>query len=825
MRNRQVLRQGWLIRQVEASTADVAALSQAALHPDGAWMPAEMPAQVHDVLFARGDIPDPRVSKNAAACTWVGEKDWAYATAFNSPEHTGPVFLRMDGLDTVAAVYLNGDCIGRYKDMNRRHAAEVSQRLKPAGGKNVLLIIFSSPMAYARAEEELHGKVAGIDQRQYIRKSMSDFSNYLGAHPYFPKVGVFADIFLDIPDRAWIDDAWVRPRLAEDLGSAEVEVQVEARGQPWAISWSVSDPDGVPVAEGALEPSARDFRFTVPRPRLWWPRAHGEAALYTLALSLSSGGDLRDRRSIPFGLRRVTLILHDEASGEHRFAFEVNGTRIFLMGACMVPLEGMTHVWPEERCAPLLDLAEHANMNVLRVWADGEIHADSFYDACDRRGLLVWQDFMFGYGMHPTWLPGHMDAYREEAEETVRRLRNHPCIFLWCGGNENMMAWDFAFRTQAERGRDLFEQVLPQVVARLDPDRIYHPSSPALGRVPNWPLEGDMHDYSFSMFSPQASVPLFVSEIGRSSTPSLASMRRFLSPEELWPKGFDAAVRVPGQPGWPPMWEYRNTAITWDEVAAVEEFCDADSAEELIRVLGTAHGEYLQRRIERYRRGTPDGAAPGGRLCGGVMIWRLNDSWPIIYFAVVDYYLETKIAYDFLRRAYAPLLVCFERTQDAIAAWVVNDTPEPVEGQLLLRHLRFDGTVMGELSAEVALTPGEARRCLDATPLGVISLRKEFLQARFKDQAATCILTGERYLHLPKAALKVSVRGDRITVATDVFARQVCLEVPGAAGLRLEDNHFDLPPGLERSVKVSGAKGGDSLHAKAVNAAEVRVSF
>ena len=100
----------------------------------------------------------------------------------------------------------------------------------------------------------------------------------------------------------------------------------------------------------------------------------------------------------------------------------------------------------EERRAPLLDLAEQANMNVLRVWADGEIHADSFYDECDRRGFLVWQDFMFGYGMHPTWLPGHMDIYRQQAEETVCRLRNHTCIFLWCGGNENMMAWNFAFR-------------------------------------------------------------------------------------------------------------------------------------------------------------------------------------------------------------------------------------------------------------------------------------------------------------------------------------------------------------------------------------------
>ena len=180
--------------------------------------------------------------------------------------------------------------------------------------------------------------------------------------------------------------------------------------------------------------------------------------------------------------------------------------RIFLKGACLVPMEGMTHCWPSERAMRVLDLAEEAHMNVLRVWGDGEIHADEFYDECDRRGFLVWQDFMFGYGIHPVWVPEIARRCRDEARDTLRRLRNHPCIFLWCGGNENLMAWDFAFRQEAGAGRELFDEILPQACAELDPDRPFHPSSPALGPVPNWAQEGDWHDYSMLYWSPKASV-------------------------------------------------------------------------------------------------------------------------------------------------------------------------------------------------------------------------------------------------------------------------------------------------------------------------------
>lgn len=370
-------------------------------------------------------------------------------------------------------------------------------------------------------------------------------------------------------------------------------------------------------------------------------------------------------------------------------------------------------------------------------------------------------------------------------------------------------------------GRGLFDKIMPDAVARLDPDRHFHPSSPYGGPVPNWPLEGDWHDYTTLTFSPEASVPLFASEVGRVSAPSLTSMQRFLGPEELWPSGYDAAVRTPGKPAWPPMWQYRSVDGSWDKVGPVEQYPDPASAADLIRVLGTAHGEYLRQRVERHRRGVPDGAPAGNRLNWGNMVWRLNDPWPILYWSVLDSYLEPKIAYYFLRRAYAPVLLSFERTADRIYVWVIDDSANAVSGTLVVKRTRFDGAVRGEMRADVAVASGEAKRCLDLTEFGPISLREEFLHASFSGQDATCLLTGERYLHLPQSRLSVTATGGGVLVATDRFARQVTLEMVGTTGAVFDDNFFDLAPGQARSIAVVNTAGGRELRVSALNASPV----
>ncbi|MEE8452037.1 MAG: glycoside hydrolase family 2 protein [Thermoguttaceae bacterium] len=826
-RTRIVLTKNWHVKQLDTAEPDVAALSREAASPGKTWLAARMPAQVHDILLQHGKISDPRVGKNATESAWVGERDWAYACTFDSPKpHGGPVLLRFDGLDTLAAAYLNGRRIGRFNNMYRTYAVDVTDSLSDVGEKNVLLIVFESPLRFINQVEKSAGH-EGVSKAHYLRKCHSDFGSYLGARPHSVKVGPFRDVWLDLTGPARIEDVWVRTELSNEFKSATIRARIEATGDNVSVRFELNDPDGRKVAQGTVASSGNtiDLAIGFDEPRLWWPRTHGSRPLYELNLELLYDGQCVDRRKLKVGIRDVRPVLTDPVTGEKRFRFDVNGQPIFLRGADWAPLEGMTHCWDQRRAVKLLELMELGRMNVLRIWGEGHIPPQEFYDECDRRGILIWQDFMFGYGMHPTGDPKFDENCRLEIEQTIRRLRNHPCLLLWVGGNENHMGHDFRYGTGSPLANRLFHKIMPEAVAQLDPGRMFHPSSPYGGRVPNWPLEGDWHDYSTLKFCPEASVPLYASEVGRASAPSLTSMRRFLSDEELWPEGYDPAVRTPGKPAWPPMWQYRSVGGSWDKVGDVGRYCDPTTAADLIRVLGTAHGQYLRDRVERERRGVPDGAPDGNRRCWGNMVWRLNDSWPILYWSVIDYYLEPKIAYYFLRRAYDPVLVSFERTDDQIAVWVTNDSPEPVAGTLTVARRRFSGETRGQLQAEVSLEPGQAKRCLTTDDFGPIYLRNEFLQASFAGREVTYLLTAERYLHLPEARLTARLVDDKIEIATDVFAAQVTLEMEGKTGAVFEDNFFDMPPGQKRTIAVVNAAGGKQLVVRSLRGEVVRLTI
>jgi hypothetical protein len=824
VRSGQTLAEGWHIRQLDTDTPDIAQLTREAAAPDKSWWSARMPEQVHEVLLRNGVIPDPHVGRNNAKAAFVGQKNWAYSCVFPSPKAgSGPVFLRFGGLDTLATAYLNGTRIGSFENMYREYAVDVTTDLAPAGRRNVLLLIFSSPLNYIEKVQQRPEDVRVIARHKYVRKAYNDFNTYFGWQPNSVKMGVYRDVVLDVRGASWLADVWVRPRLAPDFRSAVLHVRVEAGGSRASLRWVLHDPAGREVDSGTMPVAANAATFEIPvrNPELWWPRTHGPAKLYRLQVDLLDGAQVLDSRAMQVGIRDVKPVLVDPATGEKRFRFDINGKPVFLQGANWAPLEGMTHCWQPERAKRLLDLVEHGRMNILRLWGQGVIPPPEFYDECDRRGIFVWQDFMFGFGMHPTDHPGFRENVRAEIEGMIRQLRNHASILLWVGGNENHMGYDFVFGGKSPVGLDLFEKIMPEACGRLDPDRIFHGSSPYGGNSPNWPLEGDWHDYTTLTFSPQASVPLFASEIGRASAPSAKNMRRYLPEEEIWPKGFNFSLRKPGQLPWPAAWG--GTGV-WDKVGPVEQYPDPASPEDLVRVLGTAHGEYLRQRVDRQRRGVPNGAPDGSRRCWGNMIWRLNDPWPQVYWSVVDYWLEPKIPYYFLRRAYDPVLVSFEQTPERIAVWVANDSPEETAGGLVVRRMRFDGKVRGELTAEVRVAPGQSKRCLDLTAFGPISLREEFLHAAFQGHESTHLLIGERYLRLPPAKLDVRPVNGKLEIGTDAFARGVAIEVDGD-GTVLEDNFFDLPPGQRRSVGIVDRRGGTQVTVRALNAEPVKVTL
>ena len=196
------------------------------------------------------------------------------------------------------------------------------------------------------------------------------------------------------------------------------------------------------------------------------------------------------------------------------------------------------------------------NFNFVRVWGEGSIPDRAFFEQCDRDGIVVWMEFMTAGGIRfPSMIPAIVANIRAEIADEIKRLRNHPSLAVWCGGNEHYLGFPSNDGDNTKPvGRELLQKIMPELVAQHDPQRYFHPSSPWGGE--NWPngnhpLEGDFHDYNTVRFQPLSDVPLFMSEVCMIRPYSAHNMKRFISEREFWPEGFRFTLinreRSPGQ--------------------------------------------------------------------------------------------------------------------------------------------------------------------------------------------------------------------------------------------------------------------------------------
>jgi beta-mannosidase len=830
--NRQqvILKDNWLVKEIKTDEKLPVQIPADFSKAGAGWYKTSMPKQVQELVLENGKLPDPHYGDNAAKWTEVFEQDWVYIKCFNSPESTNEILLCFNGLDTRADIILNGQKIAECNSMFRHFRFPVKKILKPHGKENILMLRFYSPTKYIGDIAAKIGKQSYTDIK-YLRKTHQDFGSYLGARPNFLKMGIFDDVFLDVVPSSYFDDVYVRTILNEDYSSAKIIVCPDVKGNRSSkLKYILNSPDGKIIKQSVINVTDT-FSIDVDKPEFWWPFTYGKPSLYQLSLSLLSGSEETDKQHINIGIRDVKMLLKDRTTGEDRFGFIINGKSVFMNGACWAPLEGFTHVWNEARANRLLDLMVWGNMNIVRVWGEGSIPGKSFYDECDKRGILVWQEFMTGGGMnYPLDYPGYRKNIEDEAENMIKLLRNHPSIAMWCGGNEHYLLNPSSSKHEKEPlGRELFEEIFPSRVTQFDPGRYYHSSSPWGGdNWPNgnYPLTGDFHDYSTIRYQSLATVPLFTSEACMVSPYSYHNMKLFMPEEELWPKDFTFKIDRPGKVAWPDGWQKHTTADGWQKTGSIQDYIDIQNCEEACRIFGTAHGVYLEDRYERQRRGVPDGQPDGNRRSWGAMAWRLNDTWPMIYMSVVDYYLEPKIPYYFLKRACDPVLVSFEQTTERISTWVTNDSAQSIQDSLIVELWTFDGIMKSRKVWNVNIQPGQSRRVADLTSFYDIGKRKEFFVARLGNRAVTHLLYPEKYLMLPETEIN-AIKTDRgITLTSAKFVKGVELYLEGTSGAVFSDNYFNLIPGEAKTIKILfKPEGSKILKIKGVNSLQTSLDL
>jgi beta-mannosidase len=732
------------------------------------WFPARVPGCIHLDLQRNGIIPDPFWGSNELELGWIDECDWDYRLIFDAPG--GRFDLVAEGLDTVASITLNGRQVARTENMFRGYRFPVQLR----AGRNELRIRFASATRYVRQRlkpghyPEWNDPVGGVS---LIRKQQSSFG--WDWAPRFPTCGIYRPIRLEAERPAVV-------RVRQIHRGGRVTLRVNAKHSRLMFQGKV-------VAEGGGS-------LIVRQPRLWWPNGLGEQPLYDL---------IADGQHRCIGLRTIQLDRHKDKWGES-FQFVVNGMPVFAKGANWIPAHCFVTA---SRYDDLLTSAVEANMNMLRVWGGGIYESDEFYNLCDEKGLLVWQDFMFACALYS---PSR--EIEHEAEYQVQRLAHHACLALWCGNNEIEQMLQGTVKTKARQRayEKIFGDILPAAVKKYDGVTPYWPSSPhnpaGFHKKFQSPAGGDCHFWDVW----HARKPVKRYEEVQFRFCSEFGMQSYCSPELAATFCNEMNVFSPAMEN-----HQKNAAgnqIIFDYISQRYRFPKDYRSLAYLSQLSQAY--CLKVGVEHFRRSMP--------RTMGALYWQLNDCWPVASWSSLEFGGRWKAAHYEARRFFAPALVTAHVPGDDRAGkgnritstihdvniYTVYDDAKPRRGRVHWTLFHLDGRVLQRGSKPVTLRYGESRlqKRLALTGRRDAYLRIHLTSAGKLLSENTVFLAAPRFMDLPRAPIQTTMKrvgsGEyELRFQSKAFQHRVEFHFVKTK-YRAADNFFDLYPGEIHVVRV-----------------------
>lgn len=680
-------------------------------------IPAKVPGNFELDLFKAGIEPDPFFSENAYIYQRYENRHLFYSTKFISDRKGGKnTFLRFEGIDTVADIILNGEVIAHTDNMFIEHEINVENKL--VIGENELLVHIYPTMIEARKYEikPNHRAQEYNYASLFIRKSAAMFGWDILQR--FVSGGIWKKVSLIEKTEDRLEQAYLYTSAIDKKNNkAKLHCFYEVKTEcdllcEFKIKVEGKCGDSVFSAEKRLWHTYGEADIEIENVKLWYPRNKGEQNLYDIKVSLLKDEKVLDCKEIKFGVRTVELVRTSTTNekGEGEFCFKINGERVFCMGTNWVPLDS----FPSrslERTEKALTLAYECGCNIIRVWGGSVYESDEFYNFCDQKGIMVWQDFCMGCGTYP------QDAIlqeklRKEAVAVVKRLRNHPSLILWAGDNENDICIKGWHNVKANPNDNvLTRKILPEVILDYDRVRPYLPSSPYVDDYAfrtNLPLSEEHlwgpRDYFKGNFY-KNSVCHFASETGYHGCPSPKSLEKFISESQLWPIKNGSEVN--------PDWTchaaemdtkckgpyYYRTDLMINQYGTLFDK-EAESLEEFSKGSQISQAEAKKYFIECFRIGKWRRT--------GIIWWNLIDGWPQISDAVVDYYYTKKLAYHYIKRSQERLSLMFDEPENGkLKLFAANDYQADLIGKYKVTDV-LSGEIISEGEFKVSCDSSEA---------------------------------------------------------------------------------------------------------------------
>lgn len=654
------------------------------------WHNAVIPGCVHTDLLRNNLIKDPFVGTNEKDCQWVEQKDWIYESSpfevADSILERAVVRMKFGGLDTYADVFLNETLLFKADNAFRSWEVDVRKVLKKSG--NVLRILFHSPIPIAQERiKALPYPLPGAAERAVVRKPQFHYGWDWG--PRLVTCGITKPISIIAYNEARFTDIYVdQQKVTEKLAQLKTVFTIHAdKDMNCTVVFEMLRTGDYWTTEVQLKRGMNivELPFEINYPYRWWCNGQGVANRYEFSVVMKQGERIIDTQNVKTGIRDIQLVTEKDSIGES-FYFKLNDKPVFIKGANYIPLKFFPGKAVENDYRKMLQSCKDANINMLRVWGGGVYEEDIFYNLCDEMGIMVWQDFMFACSMYPADSV-FVSGLIEEAKEQTIRLRNHPCIALWCGNNENAEGWaNWGWqhgltdhqKFQVWRAyKDVFDLTLKKAVEKNTHTPFWE-SSPLYGRADKRSLtEGDSHYWGlwhdeepFEVLN--SKVPRFMSEFGMQSFPSEAVVKEMMTKDVLSYHDEGMESHQKHNRGFKLMDKYMQN---WYPKVSHDDLLKYARMTQVVQAEGMAMG------IEAQRRAMP--------RCMGTMYWQLNDVWPSFSWSGMDYTGKPKLLHDYLQTIYAPQLIsCVVEKNDLLIYWISDN--DIAEDSMYLQFAVYD---------------------------------------------------------------------------------------------------------------------------------------
>jgi hypothetical protein len=629
------------------------------------WVTAVVPGTTFASYVAAGLEKDPNFGDNIYKVDKAKyDRSFWYRTEFAIPSSytKKTIWLNFRGVNRKAYIYLNGTLLGTLDGFMQRGHFDIST-LANRNGKNVLTALVYIPKQ----------PLANVGSPNYVSSAGWDWM------PYVPGLnsGITDNVFLSNTGDVTIKDPWIRAELPTNARadlSIALEVKNSGASSQAALIKGVITPGNIEFqkkvyvdANGSTDVklTKRDFeQLMINSPKLWWPNGYGEPNLYNCKLSVSVGDEVSDVKNIKFGIKRYSY----DTIG-HVLHLAINGTKVFIKGGDW----GMSEYLLRCRGAEYdykVKLHKEMNFNMIRNWI-GSTTDEEFYDACDKYGIMVWDDFWLNANPN---LPADLTAFNANAIEKIKRFRNHPAIAVWCADNEGwpeqpLSAW------------------LKEDLATFDGgDRWYQPNSHAENLSGSGPWDAKDPRYYFTAYPTGLGGNKgwgLRTELGTAVFVNFESFKKFMPKENWWPRNemWDQHFFGPRAFNAGPDSYEASVTNGYGAPKGIEDFC--------------RKAQFVS--LESNRAMFEGWQDAMGEDASGLMTWMSQSAYPSMVWQTYDYYYDLTGAYWGVKKACEPLHIQWNPLTNAIK--VINTTRKDADGLTASADVyNLDGTLVKQYS-------------------------------------------------------------------------------------------------------------------------------